>query len=141
MAKSLRSKSMRKNRAQIRKSLSNPILKRRQEVLTAELQRSVDKRAGKSIVGLKATMFAKEEKKGGGAMEEDDDDEDDNVDEEDAESDIRKHYKNNGDAEAGKCNAADTKKMATKLLLKEKLARLKGTKKVHNHTKVLFEFK
>lgn len=53
MAKGLRSKCKRANRALIRKNLTEPINRKRQEEMSAALQKEIDERKGSSIRSLK----------------------------------------------------------------------------------------
>jgi len=56
MAKSLRSKIMRKNRAQLRKTVGDPIIKRRQEAISAAIKKGLEEKQGGSLLGLKNIM-------------------------------------------------------------------------------------
>eukprot|EP01038_Epipyxis_sp_PR26KG_P009958 gene9958-13391_t len=60
MAKGIRSKSKRKNRSQLRSTLSVPIQRKRQEILALSLQKSINAKDGKSIKSLKS-LFVKRE--------------------------------------------------------------------------------
>ena len=121
MAKSIRSKSKRANRAQLRKSFVDPIIKKRQDIMNAQLADSVERRSGKSIIGLKS-MFAPRGEASAGAM--------------DAGEESEKE-----EEEAVANDSQDTKKMAQKLLLKEKLKKLKSSRRQEHSKKELFEFK
>lgn len=63
MAKGIRSKKMRKNRAQIRKTVALPIIRKRQEKLAEALKKDLEKKAGKTITGLKGIFSKSNEKK------------------------------------------------------------------------------
>lgn len=56
MAKSLRSKSMRKNRSLLRKNVSEPIAIKRQEKLAEEMKKISQDRNGSTILGLKSVF-------------------------------------------------------------------------------------
>ena len=125
MAKSLRSKTKRANRAQLRKNLSDPIIKRRQEQVAAALAATLEKKTGKSILGLKST-FSVAGAAESGAIDEFEEEEEEGAEEL---------------AAAVSEESQNTKKMAQKLLLKEKLKKLKSSRKEETYKKKLFEFK
>jgi len=56
MAKGLRSKSKRKNRAALRATLSEPIIKQRQEKMAEELKINLEMKSGDTIVNLKNVL-------------------------------------------------------------------------------------
>mmetsp|Transcript_13795 Transcript_13795/g.18867 ORF Transcript_13795/g.18867 Transcript_13795/m.18867 type:complete len:113 (-) Transcript_13795:66-404(-) len=56
MAKGLRSKSKRKNRAALRATLSEPIIKQRQENMAEELKNNLEMKSGDTIVNLKNVL-------------------------------------------------------------------------------------
>lgn len=60
MAKSLRSKSKRKNRAALREKLVIPKIKKTTEELAKKLQESLKQKGGSSILALKAVLRPKE---------------------------------------------------------------------------------
>ncbi len=124
MAKSLRSKTKRANRAQLRKNLSDPIIKRRQEQVAAALAATLEKKTGKSILGLKSTFSVAGAAESGA------------IDEFEEEEEGAEEL-----AAAVSEESQNTKKMAQKLLLKEKLKKLKSSRKEETYKKKLFEFK
>jgi hypothetical protein len=119
MAKSIRSKSRRHNRAELRRKFSDPIIKKRQENVAEILANCIEQKSGSSMLGLKDVLSVG---KGdiSGTMEKsiDDDEELDDVDNE----------------------QKTTAKVAAKILLKEKLKSLKASKK-SNSRKELVWFK
>jgi hypothetical protein len=60
MAKSLRSKKMRKNRTLLRKTVSEPIAIQRQKKLAENLDKVIKERDGSTIIGLKAVFGVKD---------------------------------------------------------------------------------
>jgi hypothetical protein len=77
MAKSIRSKSMRKNRTMLRKTLSEPAALKRQEKLANDIKVKVEEKAGGSIIALKGLFKRNESTKivADGDDEEEDDEE------------------------------------------------------------------
>ena len=63
MAKGLRSKSQRKNRTLLRKTLTIPLIEKRQEELAASLKAKLNEQNGSTIAGLK-TLLSKKSKNG-----------------------------------------------------------------------------
>ena len=82
MAKGLRSKSKRKNRTILRAALSEPINRKRQEILAIDLQNNLTAKNGSSITALKNVLSfssSKEDKVPSNIQEDADDDDDNDV--------------------------------------------------------------
>lgn len=71
MAKSIRSKSKRRNRSLLRKQVCQPIITQRQNNISKNLQKSIKEKNGSSIAGLKSIFQKKEKAEEEDAMEED----------------------------------------------------------------------
>lgn len=56
MAKSIRSKVMRRHRSVLRKTVCEPMIQKRQEQLSANLLDSIQQKSGKTIANLKAVF-------------------------------------------------------------------------------------
>ncbi len=85
MAKGLRSKSMRKNRSFLRKTLVEPIIEKRQEQLAEKLQKSLDaKQEPTTLLNLKKLLPTTEKNASNENVEDKDDEE---MEEEDDEED------------------------------------------------------
>mmetsp|Transcript_13471 Transcript_13471/g.20254 ORF Transcript_13471/g.20254 Transcript_13471/m.20254 type:complete len:124 (+) Transcript_13471:78-449(+) len=56
MAKSIRSKKMRKNRSALRKTVSEPIAEKRRQILAKKLEASIMEKKGQTILGLKSVF-------------------------------------------------------------------------------------
>jgi hypothetical protein len=56
MAKSIRSKVMRRHRALLRKTVCDPMIQKRQEQLSANLSDSLQQKSGKTIANLKSVF-------------------------------------------------------------------------------------
>ena len=114
MAKSLRSKSKRKNRSVLRKQISEPLVKKRLENLHEALQKEIKLKAKNVLAGLKKVL-TKDNGNAAIKMETDDNNENDDNDDEEEEEE------NNGNTTLKK----QEKKLARVALL---LGKKKGKK-------------
>jgi hypothetical protein len=62
MAKSIRSKVMRRHRTALRKAICEPMIQRRQEQLAANLAESMNEKSGKTIAKLRAVFHPNDPK-------------------------------------------------------------------------------
>jgi hypothetical protein len=108
MAKSIRSKSRRHNRAELRRKFSEPIIQKRQEKMAEILSTNMQQKSQGSILNLKNVFVVNSSSS------------DAQIDE--AEGDVAVE-------EEAEDDNKDIKKVAAKLLLKEKLKALKSSKK------------
>jgi plasmid stability protein len=89
MAKGLRSKSKRKNRSILRAVLSEPINRKRQEILATDLQNDLAAKNGSSITSLKDVLSSRSSAKSEQEVLSHLDGDADNDDEIDEEEDVR----------------------------------------------------
>lgn len=59
MAKGIRSKSKRANRSLIRKNLTEPMMRERQNVMAAAIKKDLEEKNGSSLNGISQTLGAK----------------------------------------------------------------------------------
>jgi hypothetical protein len=77
MAKGIRSKSQRKNRSLIRKTVSEPIMRVRQEAMAAALKKELEEKRGSSLKDLKSKIPGGKVQIDGAVEENSDDDQED----------------------------------------------------------------
>ena len=124
MAKGIRSKNKRKNRSELRKVLSQPIMQKRLELQNEAIKRDLkEKMGGKTILGLKSKLIGKStdaSQKASVATAEDEDDADDDDDDDN--------------------NAMAEDQHQPKESISEKLKKKKGSKAKSNPAKELTWF-
>jgi hypothetical protein len=89
MAKSIRSKVMRRHRTALRKAICEPMIQRRQEQLAANLAESMSEKSGKTIAKLRAVFHPNDPKEGDATASPADDMEEQEEEEEEVQEEVK----------------------------------------------------